>query len=550
MPFQYFGVADGTDLSSLRWRRGGYALEELDRVVTGNDARVAKLLEAIRRVVIDPHRDAGARLLRFRRARASSWRGSSRTLGSPSLAISGETPEHERVAALAAARDWRASGGVLGRRARRRRRRAERRHGAPAAAHRQRDRLHAAARTRPASCRRQAVPDGDRPDRPAAPPVPLRSALERDRRSTARAAGAAARGRLPLPSVRLPRRSRSAEQARSSSTNLRTPRACRSGGRWWTTCAGSRATLASRVSQRDGPRRRSMCTAARTTAGRACSATPARRRRVTRRAPRSAICCARFAACCTSTIPSASRFYRDARRLRHRREEADLNEREQRLLLMLHYDLWGTRRDVHGPRRVLMQALWRHECGRARARRAAWMCSTSGATRSTSRPASRPKSRSTSTRGTHVTRSSAPTGRGSPARPPIVPRGSSARRRRAATDLLLVTLKKAERDYSPTTIYQDYAISPSLFHWESQSTQSAGSPTIRRYEQHRAQGTQSCCSCASGRRSPPASGRRMCASVRPVRCVLRQLVRSSFTWELETPMPEELFESARTVAAA
>jgi superfamily II DNA or RNA helicase len=47
VPFQYFGVADGTDLSQLRWRRGGYAQEDLDRVVTGDHARVGKLLEAI-----------------------------------------------------------------------------------------------------------------------------------------------------------------------------------------------------------------------------------------------------------------------------------------------------------------------------------------------------------------------------------------------------------------------------------------------------------------------------------------------------------------------
>jgi len=41
----------------------------------------------------------------------------------------------------------------------------------------------------------------------------------------------------------------------------------------------------------------------------------------------------------------------------------------------------------------------------------------------------------------------------------------------AATDVLLITLKKAERDYSPTTLYRDYAIAPDRFHWESQSTQ-------------------------------------------------------------------------------
>ena len=39
-------------------------------------------------------------------------------------------------------------------------------------------------------------------------------------------------------------------------------------------------------------------------------------------------------------------------------------------------------------------------------------------------------------------------------------------------DAFFVTLKKSEADYSPTTMYRDYPISPTLFHWESQSTTS------------------------------------------------------------------------------
>ena len=51
----------------------------------------------------------------------------------------------------------------------------------------------------------------------------------------------------------------------------------------------------------------------------------------------------------------------------------------------------------------------------------------------------------------------------------------------AATDLFFVTLQKSDRDYSPTTRYLDYAISDSLFHWETQSTTSISSPTGKRY---------------------------------------------------------------------
>lgn len=57
-------------------------------------------------------------------------------------------------------------------------------------------------------------------------------------------------------------------------------------------------------------------------------------------------------------------------------------------------------------------------------------------------------------------------------------------------DVLLNTLNKAEKDYSPTTMYQDYSISDHLFHWQSQSTTSESSPTGRRYIHHREMGTR------------------------------------------------------------
>ena len=38
------------------------------------------------------------------------------------------------------------------------------------------------------------------------------------------------------------------------------------------------------------------------------------------------------------------------------------------------------------------------------------------------------------------------------------------------TELLLVTLEKTEKNYSPTTMYNDYAISKNIFHWQSQNS--------------------------------------------------------------------------------
>ncbi|MCC6993211.1 MAG: DUF3427 domain-containing protein, partial [Deltaproteobacteria bacterium] len=52
------------------------------------------------------------------------------------------------------------------------------------------------------------------------------------------------------------------------------------------------------------------------------------------------------------------------------------------------------------------------------------------------------------------------------------------------TDLFFITLEKSEREYSPSTLYKDYAISPELLHWESQSTTSQASATGQRYIHH------------------------------------------------------------------
>ena len=86
---------------------------------------------------------------------------------------------------------------------------------------------------------------------------------------------------------------------------------------------------------------------------------------------------------------------------------------------------------------------------------------------------------------------------------PVQPRGTArrprcdlprsppvARPRRGAVggshnaDVFTFALHKSERDYSSTTMYRDYAISPSLVHWESQSTTGVDSPTGQRYLHH------------------------------------------------------------------
>jgi len=57
-------------------------------------------------------------------------------------------------------------------------------------------------------------------------------------------------------------------------------------------------------------------------------------------------------------------------------------------------------------------------------------------------------------------------------------------------DLFFVTLNKNEKDYQTSTMYKDYAISESLFHWQSQSRTSIESKTGQRYIHQNENGTK------------------------------------------------------------
>ena len=58
------------------------------------------------------------------------------------------------------------------------------------------------------------------------------------------------------------------------------------------------------------------------------------------------------------------------------------------------------------------------------------------------------------------------------------------------TDVFFITLNKSDKDYSPTTMYNDYSINEELFHWQSQSTTSVESPTGQRYIHHKERGSK------------------------------------------------------------
>ena len=57
-------------------------------------------------------------------------------------------------------------------------------------------------------------------------------------------------------------------------------------------------------------------------------------------------------------------------------------------------------------------------------------------------------------------------------------------------DVFFITLNKSDKDYSPTTMYKDYSINETLFHWQSQSTTNAEGKVGQRYINHRKNGSR------------------------------------------------------------
>ena len=62
--------------------------------------------------------------------------------------------------------------------------------------------------------------------------------------------------------------------------------------------------------------------------------------------------------------------------------------------------------------------------------------------------------------------------------------------REKKVDVFFITLNKSEKHFSQSTMYNDYAINDTLFHWQSQSTTSESSPTGQRYINHTTGGTK------------------------------------------------------------
>ncbi|MEP7332946.1 MAG: DUF3427 domain-containing protein [Terracoccus sp.] len=117
----------------------------------------------------------------------------------------------------------------------------------------------------------------------------------------------------------------------------------------------------------------------------------------------------------------------------------------------------------------------------------------------------------------------------------------------ANADTFLVTLHKSQADYSPTTMYQDYAISPELFHWESQSVTTVASKTGQRYLNHRANGSHVLLFTRPQRVSTFGTGAPYLFLGEADYVEHRGERPIAVTWHLRTPMPVADFAVASVV---
>jgi superfamily II DNA or RNA helicase len=110
-------------------------------------------------------------------------------------------------------------------------------------------------------------------------------------------------------------------------------------------------------------------------------------------------------------------------------------------------------------------------------------------------------------------------------------------------DVFFVTLNKADKDYSPTTMYNDYSVSASLFHWQSQSTTAADSPTGQRYIHHRERGSKVLLFVREFKTDQVAGGAEAYTYLGTASYVKHEGSRPmNITWRLDRPIPAKFLK--------
>lgn len=542
VPFQYFGVADGTDLSAVRWRRSGYAIEELSNVLTGDDLRVGKLLKAIERIVLAPE---SMRALGFcvsvEHARYMARKFTENGLASVALSgedgpdvrrrhlnelrsgelrcifsveVLGEGVDLPDVDCLLLLRPTQ-SATVFTQQLGRGLRRAEGKShvtvidmiGQQRREFRFEDRLRAIVDTRRGPIREQVEHDF--------PFLPAGCSVDLDRQSREivleNLKQAARRTQWNSLVAELRREPGELSLAGYLARNDRRLEDIYRRGTWTQLQRDAGADI-------DGPHDGEL--EERSLRG---------LRRITH-----------------VDDPERLDAYRRILDAEAPPDPDALPVRERRLFTMLAWGI-GSKDSGAGNLGDFYRALWRERAVRAEMGELFDVLDERSQTRAmpSSLPPEIPLTAHARYSRAEIV---AALGSGEGVKPKVT-QGGILWVEQAASDVFFIDLHKAERDYSPTTMYRDYAINRELFHWESQSRQTPRQPAVQRYIHHRERGTRVLLFVRE--RKTDELGTRPFSFLGPVEYVSHSGERPvAFTWRLQIPMPEPLFEIARSVAAA
>ncbi len=134
---------------------------------------------------------------------------------------------------------------------------------------------------------------------------------------------------------------------------------------------------------------------------------------------------------------------------------------------------------------------------------------------------------------------------------PAASRGSGVRWiEHAQADVFWFNLRKTEKHFSPTTMYADRAISPTLFQWESQNATSETSPTGLRYVNHRERGSSVHLFFRESKAADGDLGAPAYLYAGPATYVSHSGERPMrIIWKLDHELPADIFHDARVATA-
>jgi superfamily II DNA or RNA helicase len=126
--------------------------------------------------------------------------------------------------------------------------------------------------------------------------------------------------------------------------------------------------------------------------------------------------------------------------------------------------------------------------------------------------------------------------------------GGIYRQKSTKTEYIFITLNKDEKNFTPTTLYNDYPISPTRFHWETQGSVREDSQSGLRYQRHHQEGWKMILFVRQAQKDDRGV-------TMPNLCLGEARYSShvgekpmQIIWELETPMPPEFFQQCKLAA--